>query len=968
MAGRVYTIPPSAPFADSLARGLIRQHGENPLALADITIYLPTRRAQRTFGDAFARALGGAALLPRFKALGDADEDELMFDDDALDIPPAISPMRRTLLLASLVRRWAQTGGEAPMPFAQAVALAESLGQVMDEVATHGADLSLLESFVPTALAAHWEQVRKFLVLIEEQWPALLAAEGCIGHSDRRDRILRGLADRLRRTPPAGPVIAAGSTGSIPATAELMRAILDLPLGSIVLPGLDLSLDEASWTSLDPGHPQYGMRQLLLRLDVRREGVAVWEEVGDVPRETLIREVLRPAPTTDAWRAIAESDQTHALRSSLSGLSLAEAPDPAAEALVIALALREAIEEPGKTAALVTPDRALARRVVSELTRWDIEVDDSAGQPLAHTPAGTFLCLLAEAAEAAFAPIPLLALLKHPLCRPGESRTAFLAQVRNLDLVLRGPRPDDGVAGILRTIGQSKEAPADLPKWFAALTKILEPLETVFRLKDADLGQLMDAHLAAAEALANPALWSGEAGDAAASFVKDLRDAVIQVPPVETGAYAAIFRKLALLRPVRRRRGGHPRVHILGALEARLQRFDVTVLGGLNEGTWPRSAGADPWFSRPMRSLLNLELPERAIGQSAHDFAMLSASPRVILTRSQKVEGAPAIASRWLQRLTQFTQGLRIEDALVPGTDYVALAAALNDAGPPQPEGRPAPRPPVSARPTKASVTEIERWVRDPYSIYARRILGLEVLDPLDAPIGPLERGNAFHKALERFVNELPGELPDDAAHRLMVIADEVFAADGTPREALAVWRPRFMQAAAWFAELERQRRPAIASSHTEVFGKFDIADGFTLYGFADRIDVLKNGSATIIDYKTGSPPGDREIEVFLAPQLPLEGAILAAGGFEGLGRRHTGELLYIRISGGREAGATKTVDATLIDEAAAKLRAHIALFRNPETPYLSRPHAKFAREEGDYDHLARVREWSLSGWEAPEE
>ena len=510
----VYTIPPSANFAETLARGLIKQLGDAPLALAAAVIYLPTRRAQRTIGDAIARVLGGAALLPQFKALGDVDEDELLFDEDALTLPPAVAPMRRTLLLAAMVRRWHGVTHDAPMTFAQATALADGLAQVMDEVQTQGTSLADLEHLVPGALAGHWAQVREFLLLLEREWPGILAAEGAIAPAERRNRALQGLAERIAKQKHKGPVIAAGSTGSIPAPATLLKAIANLRNGSVVLPGLDRDLDEASWRDLDPGHPQYGLKQLLDRLSVKRADVKDWDSDRSRARERVLREALRPAPTTDAWRAIADNKQGNEIAEGLKGLSLIHAADATEEAAATAVILREALETPLKTATLVTPDRALARRVATELRRWDIEVDDSAGRPLAHTPPGTFLCLLAEAADAEFAPVQLLALLKHPLCAP-EGDGHFRAQVRQLDRLLRGPRPDPGLGGIRDAIIKRREDRDDpneqsrlsnLLYWFTEkVAEKLKPLETARQRSGATLQDLLQAHLAAAEALASNA-------------------------------------------------------------------------------------------------------------------------------------------------------------------------------------------------------------------------------------------------------------------------------------------------------------------------------------------------------------------------------------------------------------------------------------------------------------------------------
>jgi ATP-dependent helicase/nuclease subunit B len=328
----------------------------------------------------------------------------------------------------------------------------------------------------------------------------------------------------------------------------------------------------------------------------------------------------------------------------------------------------------------------------------------------------------------------------------------------------------------------------------------------------------------------------------------------------------------------------------------------------------------------------------------------------------------PTVASRWLQRLRQLTCGLKHDDAMTPKLDYVRLAKSLGDPGPPERMKRPAPTPPVAARPSALSVSDIETWVRDPYAIYARRILKLRPNDPLDAEIGPLERGTAVHKALELFVERFPGMLPHDAALRLGEIADEVFAAHGTPKAALAMWRPRFINAASWFVSEERARRAFIEKSFVEIEGRVLVSDGFSLRGRADRIDILTGGGAAILDYKTGTPPTNKQIKAFLAPQLLLEGAMIRRGGFGDLGKRNAEELLYVRFGGGKEPGDIQAVDIALIEEAFARLKQRVADFATPLMAYLPRVKPYRAHIEGDYDHLSRVREWSLSGWEDAEE
>jgi ATP-dependent helicase/nuclease subunit B len=960
---KVFTIPASVPFSAALARGLLQRIGTDVVALADVTIYLPTRRAARSIAEIFAREAGGAVLLPEFRPLGDVDEDELLLDTgaEALDLPPAIAPLRRRLLLAALIRRWSHTRDGGTMTFGQAATLSRSLASVMDEVERQGADLSKLDELAPASLAEHWAEVKEFLSLIDKAWPPLLEAEQRINPEDHRNRALRALAKRLEESPPDRPIVAAGSTGSIPATADLLSIIARLPNGYVVLPGLDRDLDADSWERMEPNHPQFSLKQLLTHMNVRRDEVEDWTDVAaSAERERLLREILRPAPTTDAWRALAESLDPPAV----DGLSLFEAADPAEEAAIIALMLREALETPDRRAALVTRDRGLARRVTAELSRWDIAIDDSAGRSLPRTPAGSFLCLLAEAADERFAPIPLLALLKHPLATLGMEAAEFRRRTRALDIALRGPRPDAGLAGLSKAL---REAPAALQHWFANVVETLQPFETVLSGAETPLNAILKAHIEAADTLA-PTLWSGSDGAAANDFVRDLSDAAGDLPDIETGSYAPLWREMMNEVPVRPSYGKHPRLAILGPLESRLQSFDLVILGGLNEGSWPAAATDDPWFSRPMRATLGLEQPERAIGLSAHDFATLAAAPRVVLTRAQKSEGTPMVASRWIQRLQQLTRGLGITGKLALDPKYSAIAANLADPGAPQPERPPYPKPPVAVRPREMSVTDVERWVRDPYAIYAKKILRLRPLDPQDADIGYLERGSAFHAVLERFVRR-HAETPSDAADKIAGIVDEVFDEMALPRAITAVWRPRFLRAAQWFVDLEAERRPLIAESFLEVRGALDFsasAGSFKLHGIADRIDSLKAGGAAIIDYKTGTPPSGDQVKVLLSPQLPLEGAILAAGGFTNVPAMAPSEFSYIQISGAADPGKVKPVKADAVELTTAaldRLKGRVALFDLADTGYESRVAPVHVDTEGDYDHLARVREWSMSGW-----
>lgn len=974
-APSVFSIPAGIPFARALAVGIVERTARDPLLLADTTVLVPTRRAGRALRDAFAETLSGAALLPRLIALGDVDEDEILFDPYADDflLKPAVKPLRRRLLLARLVQRWSERRGSA-LSLAQAAMHAGELARFLNEAVTQGADLAKLDGLAEDRFAEHWQEVVKFLRIVSEQWPKLLEAEDAVEPAARRDTHLRRLAAHLAAHPPHAPVIAAGSTGSIPATAELLKVIAHLPTGAVVLPGLDTELDAQAWDATDAGHAQYGLRQLLIHIGAAREDVKNWSPLpssyeGREARVGFLSQALRPPPTTHAWLDLLEQSG-HNFAQGFANFALLELRDPREEALAIACALREALETPGRTAALVTPDRSLARRVAAELTRWDIAIDDSAGTKLSRTPPAAFLALLARAAADGFSPVALLSLLKHPLAGGGNLRANFRKAVRQLEMkALRGLRPEAGL-GAIATLLMKKDAPKALQEWFASVARILQPFADALAAPDTKLGAIAAAHGQAAEALAatDPesgadVLWRGQAGEAAAHFIAELIRDGDDIGSCDARSYAELFRDLAELKAVRPTYNLHPRIAILGPLEARLLDFDLVILSSLNEGTWPAEAATDPFLSRPMRAGLGLEPPERRTGLAAHDFASLAASRAVLMTRALKENGTPTVASRWLLRIKQLAKGLGFDHALA--AEQPAQWARDLDTAPREPRcPRPSPRPPVLARPRNLRVTDIETWLRDPYAIYAKYILKLRPLDPIDEEPGPRQRGTAIHLALENFLRAFPNHLPDNALDELLRFGDEAFAEKGASPAVLALWRPRFIRAARWFIDYESARRTTIARSAVELQGTLEIpaTTPFTLTGCADRIDIYPDGSAAILDYKTGRVPSDKQIEALIAAQLPLEAAMLLRGAFGETRADVVKELVHIRLTGGEPPGEDRVADVSpniLAEEALARLTRQVARYDDAGQPYRSREMPFSICDEGDYDHLARVREWS---------
>jgi ATP-dependent helicase/nuclease subunit B len=969
----VVTIEAHLPFLDTLAARLRSSAGADPLALSRMTVLLPTRRACRALAEAFLRASNGKPLLlPRLRPVGDLDLDELAFlpdegDAEALDLPPAIPELDRRLLLARLVQAW-----NRDLPPGQAAMLARALARFLDEAQTEGAGFERLDALVPEELAQHWQGVLGFLRIVTDQWPALLAVRGALDPADRRNRLLAAQAAQWRANPPADPVVAAGLTGGIPAVAALMEVVARLPSGTVVLPGLDRAATPETWEAIrgDPGHPQHLMARFLDRLEVALDTVEVWAapalSAGPTARLALVAEALLPARLTERWR------RSPALEpAAIRGLRRLDCAGPQEEAQVIALLLRQCLERrDGATAALVTPDRALARRVAAELRRWEIEIDDSAGVPLNKTPPGVFIRLVLGLVDEAAAPVPLLAALKHPLAAGGLAPEDFRAELRALErATLRGVRPAPGLDGIL----QALDSDATRHRAFVErLRRRLAPLVAAMGSADLSLRTLVEAHIAAAESLAESPdepgarrLWSGDAGEVASAFMADLLVAARDFPLRAGADYPALFESLLAGPVVRPRFGRHPRLFIWGLLEARLQRADLMILGGLNEGTWPGDPADDPWMSRPMRGRFGIAPPERRIGVSAHDFVQACGAPEVVLTRAARISGTPTLPSRWLLRLETVLRAAGLEDALGEHRQPLAWTAALDRGLERVSVTAPAPCPPVAARPRGLSVTQIETWMRDPYAIYARHILGLRALEPLDAEPEARERGMSIHQAIDRFVTEFPRALPEDAEARLLALGREAFGALLSRPGIWAFWWPRFERIARWFLERERERRGILSALVSETSGSrvFPAPRGFfELRAKADRIERWADG-LVIVDYKTGGVPTEPMVARGLAPQLPLEAAIAEAGGFADVPAAPVTALEYWRLSGLAIPGEIRRVAAggharDLIAAALAGLRELVERFDDPATPYRAVPVAKNAPRYSDYEHLERVKEW----------
>jgi len=1001
---RWYAIEAQRPFLDDLAAGVLDWLGDHPPeALSDAVILLPNRRAARTFTAALTKQAGGRPiLLPQVRPLGDLEEDEPPFapGDIGLDLLPAISPLARRFELARMVA--AHDPRAAAMPL-YALEMADALGGFLDSCQIEEVpDMGLVSSLGGADLAQHWIDSAAFLAITVEQWPVRLAELGLMDPAARRTALLRRLAEAWEARPPTQPLIVAGSTGTAPAAAAVIGAAARAPQGCIVLPGLDLDLSAKAWAEVDEQHPQGALKRLLDRHGVARDHVAVWGRATATPsaRRRLIAEALTPPRATADWRRTIDAmarEPGDPVVEGMEGLTLISARAEEEAAAVAAVLMREALETPGKTTALVTPDPLFARRVQARLSSWGLEADSSAGVPLSITPVGVLLSLTVDLAGQPFSGATLLALLKHPLVHLGLDARTLSDQASMLELHgLRGPRPADWAA-VDRQLAHAR-----LPRFerdrsdawlaqvdegerlLARLRAALDPWRTLFAEAtvpvDAAATALVEAleRLTLEETGTTDAAWRGAEGEVAARMLSGLIADGAGLEPLSGSDFARLISGLIAAEVVRTGGAAHPRLFILGAIEARLARADRMILAGMEEGVWPRGGPIDPFLSRLMRKTLGLPPPERRIGLSAHDFAQSACAPEVIVLHTERRGGQPSVKSRWLWRLETLVGGA---GRALPGRpDILAMARALDapDGAPPQtlaPAPRPAPVPPVHLRPRRLSVTRIEEWVRDPYATYARFILGLEALARPDERVDARLRGTAIHAALEQFAGAWPGLDPASAADIFVDLYLSRLRDGGMADAALAREVVLARNVAAWAVGFETQRRADGATILIEQRGVMEIdapREPFRLSARADRLE-LHDGRLTVMDFKTGGAPSWKQVRTGFSPQLSLTAAIARAGGFPGIGAPEPEQLLYVTVTGrcppatevdrsGDAQGREAQPIAVTVDEALAGLNRLIATYERADQAYVSRAAPQFAqRAFSDYDHLARVREWSVA-------
>lgn len=995
MAARpqLWSIAAHRGFADALVAGLIPRYREEGFGLARLTLILPNRRAVRGLTEAFVRASEGALLLPRMVVVGDLDSDDAPgalfdpLDEDGADIPPAVDPEVRLLALARLLRA-EMAAADRPVPGPAALLrMARATAETIDRLLVEDvAPLQLLDPAVIGLvgdLADHWQESTRLFARVLLRWQAEAQGAGVIDPPERRNRLLRALAQRWRQAPPAHPVIAAAVTSAAPAVAGLLRVIAGLPRGGVILPDLDLALDPAVWDALGragaPGegmgpfdrgdlatHPQYHLKLLLNRMGVARDEVQPWHRSGAAAappaRSRAISNLFLPPLASAVWADLPRGERD------LSGVRLMTSAGPDEEALAIAVLVRQALAVPERRVAVVTPDRALATRVVGHLQRWAIAADDSAGRPLPQTPAGRLFLLLAQVWAERGAPVPLIALLGHPLVQRGDMRGDWLDKVRALDLALRGPRPGPGHAGVRDHLLGLRRPDAALIAWWDGLHAILGPLLDApgpVRL-DAALARLVEA----GEALCGEGLWAEADGRALAGWVETWSaasaDPLADGGPVDPAEWPVLLRDALDQVAVRPPYGGHPRVAIYGLLEARMTRADLVICGGLAEGTWPPAVGTDPVLAPAVLRALGIPGADFRIGLAAHDFAAALGAPEVVLSHATRDVAGPVVLSRFVLRINAMLGG----DGLADEDNAIAWARAIDAGASVPPAPQPHPRPSAAQRRVPVAVTALDRLRSDPYQFYAQAILGLRRLDPIDAEPSAAWLGTVAHEALEAWHNDgaRVGALAGHAARAM----DRLGAHPLIHR----LWQPRLLESLDW---VERHHHALVVKGRQvlaiEAKGRM-VRRGVEVHGRADRIDRDAEGRLAIIDYKSGKPPKNSLVEAGYALQLGLIGLIAEHGGFPGIsGVPHGFEYWSLAKKAGQDkrgymrepikAGRTTTGIARedMLSETARFLDDALDRWILGTEPFTARLNPD-VEVYTDYDQLMRLDEWL--GREAP--
>lgn len=929
---RFYSNYPGTDLAKLAAQFILDRIGRD--TLADAVVLLPTRRAALSLREAF-RALAGddTLLLPRMVSLADVGDELLaLLGHDALEmlqaVPPAMSPTLRHYLLTAQVMQFEEArGGDTRIE--HAMQMAEYLADLQDRCTRAGVALTRekLQALFPRDYATHWQQSLVFLNIVGDAWPAIEQAYGQISAAAHEVQLLTALRDAWQAAPPNYPVFAVGSTASQPATAALLSTIAGMKQGYVILPGLDPRMSETAWSDVHESHPYFYLKQLLDANGVHACDVMA---LGDAPPSCSIwLEALCRVEAMGQWREQA-IDPARFAHVKLVGCQHAEE-----EARVITLLIREGLETPNARIALVTPDESLMARVAVQLGHYGVVPNRLSHGTLADTDTGSVLVALMEAVAAPESTRALIHLLRHRLVQLGEAN----AWPAWLDMFERAAR------------GINRHSVGQLPSLVPVLreTKAHGELQKLVR----DIADLSRARLLPSQWVERLSMLLEKAAPLPGSGQEKVMDALEQcagadlLGKLDQRGFGALMAQA--LSPNWRgpQFGAHPHVMMLTPVEARLQSFDRVILGNATERLWPGMHGQSPWLNLAQQEELGLPGIAQHSTLMAHDVLMHGSAGEVFLTYPQREGGSPAARSRYVERLLALAEAQQLPGHMMQAPAYAEVALARYDA-PFAPEREPYPKP--LERPAMLPASMLDLIVSDPFSIYARSILGLQPLKEMDAEPEPRDFGSIAHKTLQQLAAYWTEHGSAPPASEMESMVEQALRSFSDRPAVRLFWTRRLMQALVYVNQQEAQRRGAV-QSEVPIEQVLRTPHGvLTLHGRIDRLE-----GAVVVDYKTGKPPTISDMEQGRALQLVAYALLLSEQ------CKPVDGLEYWGLPAGKRSGSQTFFQWTpeVAAEMQSKLNSLLSELMDPQTALLARPVSGNERFENDYDGISRYDEWA---------
>jgi len=946
-------------FSDDFVDGFIERFNKfSPEYIANIYLFVNTKRLLESIKESFL--IRSPGVLPKIFSITDLRPLAIEYQ-----LPELLNLQKEHLDLNELIKKYLLLSPSA-VPSSASYELANDLINLRAEMYSEDVSVDKLKTLSKENLSSHWQQSLEFLNIIIEYW---INANRDVPIEAINLEILSILEKKWCTNPPKYPIIIAGSTGSIGITKKFIKLVSKQKKGLVVLPGFDFSQPADVWNSFKKSndfedHPQYRYFELLNDMAIHPKNINNWKNkrVSLSPRNQLISLALRPAPVTDQW--LNEGPKLSDLNAATSGLTLIEAPTTRDEANAIALCIRKAVEE-NKSISLITPDQDLIRQVNAGLGRWNLIPDDVAGKSLSVTPTGVFLRQIIRLIGQEISAENLISLLKNPITNSGNTeRGNHINLVRAIELKWR--KTQDNNDPILNFLSKSVEINAD-PLWLPWIQNNLKKLNNI---TSATLTEFVEVLVDTSEQFSNgPSgkigrLWHQNSGETTRKILNGLLTSGADTKPMTISEFSTIMNFILNTEKVRETVNAHPLIKFWGTLDARISNTDITILSGINEGTWPNTRNADHWLNRSMRKEAGLLSQERKVGLLAHDFQQGINNQNVIISRSKRVGDTPSIPSRWLNRITNLLKGLGLEginhlnEMKIRGDFWLNLAKVIEEPNQPLPPAeRPSPIPPVATRPKKLSVTQIETLIRDPYSVYARHVLKLKSLKSLKKQPSALLRGNVMHEIMQNFSEHTKNNHKLINHSELIKISNRIFIKEVPWPATRLIWQTRFEKAIPLFIEAEKLRRQNANPLFFEHPGSTFLSDvGITLTAIADRIDKNDSNELLIYDYKSGKPPTIKQLEIF-HKQLLLEALIAENGGFRDIPNTRVASICYISLNNSYP-NTEKIITRDEITKIENEISQLIDYYKSHNTGFTARLRMEKIDVTSDYDHLSRYGEW----------